>query len=738
MDTEKYKVLPNGVNDQQSVNLDCGYEGLVKEDEEGKYALSLLVTGVHCAVCIQKIESLLQKQSLVDSARLNFSTGRLQITWHGEKGDANEFARGVESLGYKVFPYNQDIEKKTSEKENQFLLLCLGVAGFAMGNLMLLSVGLWVTTAETMGGATRELLHWVSAVIAIPTIMFSGRPFFRSARKALEQRKTNMDVPISLAIILAAGMSLSETIRGGEHVYYDSAVMLTFFLLIGRYLDFHARRSAKSAAMDLMQTLSGFATVIEEGKFRRVLIKDLREEMLVSVAAGEKFPIDGVVETGQTTIDMSLVNGETMPHSVQLGSDVYAGTINLSSPVTIKVAKVVEDSLLADIVRMMEKAEQGQAKYVRLADKAARLYTPVVHSLSLFAFILWWGFLGADWQDALMISVTVLIITCPCALGLAVPVVQVLATGKLMKEGILVKSGDALEKLAKVNVALFDKTGTLTHGKPDLVGNYDSGALTLAASLAQNSKHPLSQALVSVFDGDYEKVTDVIEHSGKGLEGKYKGKNVKLGSRAWCGNKQQLPNDGLEIWLSLGRKKPVPFHFEDVLRDDTKQTIKTIKGKGVETIILSGDRLDVVRKVAGECAIEKYYGEQDPTQKFDVLQKLKEGGKSILVVGDGLNDAPILSGADVSIAPGSAIDIAQNAADIVFMGAELGAINTAHETAIKAQLLVKQNFAFATAYNLVAIPLALCGMVTPMIAAIAMSGSSLLVILNSFRLKLKK
>ena len=334
------------------------YEGLVRLNADGQNTLNVLISGVHCALCIQKIESTLKEQDHVTAARLNFSTGRLNIIWRDDIALANFFVQKVEQLGYGVMPYHSDGEKDTYEKESKFLLLCMGVAGFAMGNLMLLSVGLWATNSETMGFATRELMHWVSALIAIPTILFSGRPFFRSAWQALSIKQTNMDVPISLALILATGMSIFETLDHGEHVYFDSAVMLMFFLLVGRTLDLRARRNARSAATDLMQSLSGFANVVEGANIRRILIRDLKQGMDIRVAAGEKIPIDGVIKEGLSTIDTSLITGETLPRKTQQGAQVFAGTINQDAPLTISVSKAAENSLLADIVRLMEKAEQ--------------------------------------------------------------------------------------------------------------------------------------------------------------------------------------------------------------------------------------------------------------------------------------------------------------------------------------------------------------------------------------------
>ncbi|MCB9964868.1 MAG: cadmium-translocating P-type ATPase [Rhodospirillales bacterium] len=728
--------LSQSLEARESVDF-SGYEGLVKPAGEGRYALSLLIGGVHCAACIQKIESTLLQDPRIEQARLNFTTGRLQIIWTGPAAAAGHFAAQVANLGYTVAPYSTESEKGEAEREDRFLLLCLGVAGFAMGNIMLLSVGLWSTSTETMGLATRELMNWVSALIGIPTIAFSGRPFFRSAWGALKNRQTNMDVPISLALLLATGMSIFEMLHDGEHVYFDSAVMLTFFLLVGRYLDFRARRTAKSAALDLMSTLSGFANILEQGKSRRVPIRDLREGMVVSVAVGEKFPVDGVVTSGHSTVDTSLVTGETVPRTVAEGTDVYAGTLNLSAPVLVTVAKAAQDSLLADIVRLMEKAEQGQAKYVRLADRAARLYTPVVHTLAAAAFVLWWGVLGAAWQDALMIAVTVLIITCPCALGLAVPVVQVLASGRLMKKGIMLKSGDALERLAGIDTVIVDKTGTLTLGRPQLQGDYLPEILQLAASLATQSRHPLARAIVSAWDGNLVPVEAVQEHQGKGLSALYQGHEIRLGSRNWCGDPAAAQQNDLELWLAPGNgQKPVRFIFEDHLRTDAVETIAVLQKKGIRPVLLSGDRTHVAERIAAACHIDDVKGDQTPPQKYAYLQALKAQGHHVLMIGDGLNDAPALAGADVSMAPGTAIDMAQNAADIVFMGDQFKPVLQAYDIATRTQQLVKSNFALAVIYNAIAIPLAFAGVVTPLIAALAMSGSSLLVIANSFRLYL--
>jgi len=440
---------------------------------------------------------------------------------------------------------------------------------------------------------------------------------------------------------------------------------------------------------------------------------------------------------GRSSVDTALITGETLPRDIDVGEAVYAGTMNLSAPVTMRVEKAAEDSLLSDIVRLMDKAGQAQAAYTRIADRAAKLYTPVVHVLAVLSFVGWLTIGGAIWQDALMIAVTVLIITCPCALGLAVPVVQILATTKLMKAGVFVKSGDALERLAAVSVAIFDKTGTLTLGKPALVNDVGETDLQLAASLARHSAHPLSQAIVQAYEGEYLEISDIQEHAGEGLSGKYKDKVIKLGSRDFCGYADGSPALRPEIWLQKNKNDTIRFEFEDALREDAPVIIAGFKDQSIPSYMLSGDREESVGRVAEAVKIEHAYAQQNPAQKFAFLEKLKASRQNVLMVGDGLNDAPVLAAADVSIAPGTAIDMAQNAADIIFMGDRLSPVALAHKTALRTQTLIRQNFALAIIYNLLAIPLAVAGFVTPFVAALAMSGSSIIVIANSFRLKFK-
>lgn len=709
------------------------YAPFVGAGDTGENTITLSVEGVHCPACIQKIESSLAGREGVKTARLNYTTKRLNIVWNGPAERIDDFIGRLEGMGYKARPYEAAKTEASDTEYARFLRLCLGVSGFATGNIMLLSFALWMTTTNEMGLMTRELFHFISALIAVPTVIFAGRPFFRSAWSVLKKGRTNMDVPISLGITLATVMSLFEMTRGAEHVFFDSAVMLIFFLLIGRYLDFLALANARQAAGNLVSMLAGSATVLQDGVPRTMLIRDLREGMEALVGVGERIPADGMVLEGVSGIDTSPVTGESLPVAVKAGDTLYSGTINISAPLKIRILRAAENSLLADVIRMMEKAEQGQAKYVRIADRAAKLYTPVVHVLAAATFAGWMLLGHLPWQDCLMIAVTVLIITCPCALGLAVPVVQMLAVGRLMQKGVMVKTGDALERLASVDTVMLDKTGTLTLGEPELDSGPDDRRL--AASMAVHSKHPLSKAIARSYEGEIIPL-DVKELEGLGLETVYEGRRIRLGSRAWCGDKSAA-DDGraLELWLDRDGQPPIRFTFADPLRTDAPEFVRSLIKQGMKVVMASGDREPAVRHVADKLGIDEWHAAMKPADKFSLLGKLKNEGRKVLMIGDGLNDAPVLAGADVSASPASGLDIARNAADLVFTGKLCAPVLLAYKVAAMSQKLVTQNFMLAVLYNITAIPMAVAGYVTPMVAAIAMSASSLIVIANAFRLK---
>jgi len=716
----------------------------IAKQTDGTQGLALLVENLQCAACIGKIEHALRDTPGVVSARVNFSTHRLNLTWQPGTADPVDLMRTVTALGYPVTPFDAQAAAGAEDKNDKRLLSALAVAGFASANVMLLSVAVWSGHAGDMGDGTRTLFHWISALIALPAVIFAGQPFFRSAIAAIRGGGLNMDVPISLAVILASGMSVVQTMQEAEHAYFDASVTLLFFLLIGRYLDHRSRARARSAALHLLALQAQAATVIgDDGAHHAVRIQDVRPGMKLVVAVGERVPVDGTIDKGTSEIDTALITGESLPKLAQPGTQVFGGTLNLGAPLQMTATAGAGNSLLAEIVRLMEAAEQGRAKFVRIADRVARFYAPTVHILSLATFVGWFAFTNAGWQPSLMNAIAVLIITCPCALGLAVPAVQVVASGRLLKSGVLLKSADALEKLAEVDTVVFDKTGTLTLGTPALTGgDFTPDDLTLAAALAQNSKHPVSRALVRAYSEccalQLPDISDVQEIPGAGIEGNVNGRRVRLGRRDWCGATGDENESGSTVWLTLGDQIPSSFFLEDAPRDDACKTIAQLKAMGMEIALLSGDNEAAVKAVAEELRISDWRAGCLPTDKTAALDALAQNGKRVLMVGDGLNDAPSLVAAHVSMSPANAADVTQTAADLVFQGQALAPVAVALRVARQADRLVKQNVCLAFLYNLVAVPTAALGFATPLVAAIAMSSSSLVVTLNALRLKVLK
>jgi Cu2+-exporting ATPase len=706
---------------------------------DGSAELTLIVQNLHCPACIRTIEGAVEGLPGLARARVNLGTRRLKLAWDPQTTGAAPLLAAVEAKGYRLVPFDPQRMESAEAAETRELLRALAVAGFAAANVMLLSVSVWSGLAEDMGPATRGLMHWVSALIALPAVAYAGRPFFRSALAALRGGAMNMDVPISLAVILAAGMSLSETLRGGEQVYFDASVTLLFFLLIGRFLDLRLRGRARSAAENLTALRATDAAVVDAtGRLLRLPINRLMPGMTVAVAAGERIPVDGRVSLGRSEVDTSLLTGESLPRPALPGSDVFAGTVNGGGALRLTVTKAAEASLLAEIVRLMENAEQGRDRYVRLADRVARRYAPAVHILAGGTLAGWLLFSSLPWQGALMNAIAVLIITCPCALGLAVPAVQIAAVGRLMKRGVLVKSADALERLAQVDTLVFDKTGTLTSGRPELQNRaaIPAADLALAAAIAAGSRHPLARALCRAAGQHSSVDVAVTEHPGDGLEAVIGGETLRLGRRQWCGVGEDAQTAGMELWLAGPGRTPRRFIFRDALRPDAASVVARLRAEGFRIELLSGDRAPVVAQVAAELGITAWQADCRPADKIARLEALAAAGRRTAMIGDGLNDAPALAAAFASLSPAEAADVSQIAADMIFQGERLAPLAEALKTARRARRLVLQNFALAIVYNLVAVPIAVAGFVTPLIAAIAMSASSILVTGNALRLNL--
>jgi len=698
---------------------------------------TLVVENMHCGACMRKVEQALTRVPGVAHARVNLSSKRVAVVTPARPATAEPFLAALQDAGFAASVL-ADTEAPAQRDLDQDYLKRLGVAGFAAANIMLLSVAVWSGHAGDMPASLQSLFHWLSAIIALPAIAYAGKPFFTSARAALAARRLNMDVPISLGVTLATAMSLFQTIRHSDQVYFDAAVSLLFFLLIGRALDQRMRARTASAAENLLGLRTPVTSVIKsDGSVARIATSEVTAGTRVVIAAGERVPVDASIVRGGGEVDESLITGESRPRSIQIGDQLYAGTMLLSGPIEARTTAVADNTLLAEIGQLMQTAEQARGRYVRLADRAARMYAPAVHVLGLTTFV-GWMLAGYGWEPALTAAIAVLIITCPCALALAVPAVQVAATGRLFRNGVVLKAADGLERLAEVDTIVLDKTGTLTLGQPQITADAHLSDATLAraASLASQSRHPYAKAIVTAARNRgiaIEALPGVEEVAGEGLTAEIDGRELRLGSARFCGIGDQRAATPA-LWLRVGADQPVAFPVADALRSDARQVVARLAAAGYRLEILSGDGAEAVAAAAKSVGVADWRAGQRPDEKIARIVALTNQGAKILMLGDGLNDAPALAAGHAAMSPSSATDISQTAADAVFQGERLMPVIETIAVAKAARRRSLENFAIAIAYNMLFVPLAMAGLVTPLIAAIAMSASSIAVTANALRL----
>ncbi|WP_323715583.1 heavy metal translocating P-type ATPase [Paracoccus aminovorans] len=688
---------------------------------------------IHCATCITDVERVLSRHPGVRAARVNLTLRRVTVDAPGL--EAQDLIPVVESIGYEAHELDPAaLSASAADRQGRDILMRIGVSGFAMMNIMILSVAVW-SGAEA---ATRDLFHWISGAIALPTVAFAGQPFFASAWRALRHGRLGMDVPISLALVLASAISVYETVHSGHHAYFDAAVMLCFFLLIGRYLDYRTRAVARSAAEELTALEVPRAFRVTEAGDEAVPVADLRPGDLVRIRPGARVPADGEIAEGSSEIDRSLLTGESIPVPAAPGLALSAGEVNLTGPLLMRVTAAGRDSSLARLTALVAAAESARGHYTGLADRASRLYSPLVHLLAFCSFLGWY-LATRDPRLAVNVAAAVLIITCPCALGLAVPAVVTAASGRLFRRGMLIKDGTALERLAEVDTVVFDKTGTLTMGVPQLVSlaAVPAEARPLALALAQGSGHPLSQALAQALVEAGTRpapLEDLREVPGYGIAGRSQGREVRLGRADWLGAEHGDARLSAS-WLSLGQGGPIRLEFSDRLRPGAEACVARLLSRGRRVLLLSGDAAPVVEDLATRLGIAECHAGVAPLGKAEAIRALRAEGRHVLMVGDGLNDTAALAEAHVSISPASALDAARTASDIVLMGSDLAPVAEALEVARRSRSRIKENFAISLGYNVVAVPFAIAGLATPLMAALAMSLSSISVTLNALRLR---
>ncbi|MEO7220911.1 MAG: heavy metal translocating P-type ATPase [Devosia sp.] len=719
------------MHDAQGVETnDVALLSLSRTLGDGTRQIEFAVPDAHCAACIRSIETAVAALPNVVRARVNLSRRRVRIVFDPALAGASNIAPAIVAAGYHTHVLDPTADD-AGDPVLAELVRAVAVAGFAAGNIMLFSVSVWAGADE----ATRALFHWISAIIALPAIVYSGRIFFRSAWRAVRSGHTNMDVPISIGVILATGLSLFETMTSGAHAYFDASATLLFFLLIGRTLDHLMRERARGAITNLARLQPrGAMRINPDGKREYMALDEIEPGMRLEIRSGERVPVDSVLLSDAAAFDYSIVTGESAPHALAQGETVMAGAAALTGPLEMQAMLPSRESYLSRMAELMEAAEHAKTRPRRVADRAASLYAPVVHALAITTF-LGWGVASGDWHAALLNAVAVLIITCPCALALAVPIVHVVAAGRLFERGVLMKDGAALERIALADSVVFDKTGTLTTGQLRVVDHHVSGAEArgIAGALAAASLHPLSRAIATQFDQRSE-LGSIAEVAGQGVSGIQPGGAVwRLGRADWCGVDEPGEDKETTVWLTKDQHIAGYFRFEDSVRSHAAEAVRMLGEMNLPVRLVSGDLDGPVGKVANAVGIGDARARMLPADKTaDVAV-----GRT-LMVGDGINDAPALRAAFVSVAPSSAADIGRAAADFVFTGDRLDAVPFIVDIARRAASLVNQNLVIAIGYNAVAVPLAVSGYVTPLIAAIAMSSSSLIVVLNALRLRLDR
>jgi P-type Cu2+ transporter len=711
----------------------------VKDLGSGLSHIDLAVEGVNCAGCMSKIERGLSAIPDVTLARVNLTDRRVALEWKQGTLEPGRFIDRLAELGYKAYPFEKASAEASEADRSRFLLRCLGVAAFATMNVMMLSIPVWSGNVSDMLPEQRDFFHWLSALIALPAAAYAGQPFFRSAYRALRAGGVNMDVPITIGVVLALGMSVVETINHAEHAYFDAATMLLTFLLVGRTLDQNMRRKTRAVAGNLAALKAETAAkFVSADEISEVPVAAIHPGDIVLLRPGERCAVDGTVIEGRSEIDQSLITGETLHVAAEQGTAVYAGSLNMSGTLRVRVTAATEATLLSEIAKLLDNALQARSRYMRLADRASRLYAPVVHATALLT-VLGWVIAGASWHDAIVTGIAVLIITCPCALGLAIPTVQTVAAGAMFKSGVLLNAGDAIERLAEADHVIFDKTGTLTLPELDVVNAADIPAdiFALAGRLALSSHHPVAVAIAQAA-GAKSPVVGAIEQPGQGVHGTIDGMDVRLGRPSFCGA-THLPEalamadpEASIVAFSRGRDKYL-FSVRQGLRPDARAIISALKQRDIAIEILSGDREPAVRAAARVLDIAEWRAGATPADKIARIEELKRRGCKVLMVGDGMNDAPSLAAAHVSMSPISAAHLSQATADLVFLGKPLAPVVAAIDFSRKALHLMRQNLWLAVGYNVLAVPIAISGVVTPLIAAAAMSGSSILVMLNALR-----
>ena len=720
-----------------------------KQNDEYPQA-NLLIEGITCAACIWLLEKHLSSISGVRQVNVNLSTHEAQIIWNPEDIKLSSVLIEIHHIGYKAFPWRADRQEALLKNENRLFIRRLAVAGIGAMQVMMYAIALYSgTISNDMTAMYRDLIRIISAIVTTPVILYAAAPFFKTAIRDIKIKHLSMDVPVSIAIGSAYFASLWATYAGRGEVYFDSVAMFTFFLLTGRYLELRARHATVRSARSLTNLLPASCLKKVSNHFARVAVADLQPNDKVRILPGDSIPADGQLIKGHTSVNESMLTGEYMPVTKQPGDTVLCGSINTDNAIEISVTRVGQQTRMAGIIQLLQRAQQDKPPIARTADRVAAWFVAAVLLIAIMVYGVW---SVISPEDAFWITLSVLVVTCPCALSLATPAALTAATGHLHKLGLLVTRGHVLEGLNGIDHVIFDKTGTLTKGELTLAdmipvpNNHipESGSVytDIAAALEAHSEHPVAKAFQShqaIRTTTYATTcaTHITNHTGLGVEGTIEEHTYRIGRSDFsCPNQHCNHPETSGQWLLLSKDQQPAcwFRITDSLRPEAPSTIAKLHAMDKKTTLLSGDTESVVADTAHKCGITHWQSATSPDQKLLYIQALQKEGERILMVGDGINDVPVLAGADISLAMGSASDLARTSADAILISSNLKQLVNAFQLSKFTRTIIRQNLAWASGYNLTALPLAATGMIAPWMAAIGMALSSLLVVGNALRL----
>lgn len=738
-------LIPEQLRDLQVYDSADLQRSFVRETEGSVREASLILEGIVCAACVWLNEHHVKQIPGVLDFRVNYSTHRAILRWDTSQLKLSTVLQAISEIGYHAHPFDPGRLESLQKKEKSAALRRIAVAGLGMMQVMMVAAAMYIGAVSDMDLQMRNFLRWISLVMTVPVVFYSARVFFQSAWRDLRRGRFGMDVPVSIGIGIAFTASVWATLTGGGEVYFDSVTMFTFFLLTGRYLEMNARHKAGQVAEELVRLMPATATLVKDGVQEVVPVSQLVSGDRVLIKPGEVVPADGLVLEGISSTNEALLTGESLPCRKAEGDKLVGGTVNIESPLTMQVSQVGDHTVLASIIRLLERAQAEKPELARLAEKVSSRFVPLI-LLTAAAVFLYWHQHAPD--QAFWIALSVLVITCPCAFSLATPTALTAATGLLTSRGVLTTRGHALETLARIDELVLDKTGTLTYGQLAVVDFKTLGAVSepeckqLAVGLEQASEHPVAKAIGQLSITAYP-MTQLSSESGRGVQGYWQDQCYRLGTLSFVAEltETELPthlmNDSVYSQVYLGSKAGwlAQITLTDQIRAGASEALKELNDLGVKVTLLSGDHPAVVQQVAEQLGITKALGGQLPADKLAYVKALQAQGKVVAMVGDGVNDAPVLAGAAVSIAMGSGSQLAQASSDMVLLSENLQQLPFAINTSKRMQTIIKQNFAWTIGYNLIAIPLAATGLVAPWMAAIGMSASSLIVVLNSLRLK---